>query len=151
MPSVVGLPEQHELAARRRVDELCEEADRIQAELASAEQEWQEWAIARRRVDAVPAPDDDHADAEVTRDLLDADAQRVQPDPRDAAKPKSQVQMWCEGLACSVLSVDYQRILQVLADRRRLGQGPLTCREMTVAFGMDAVPARVEALRTRAV
>ena len=56
MPSVVGLLEQHELAARRRVDGLREEADRIQAELAAAEQEWQEWAVARRRVDAVLAP-----------------------------------------------------------------------------------------------
>ncbi|MCX4869654.1 hypothetical protein OIC43_43255 [Streptomyces sp. NBC_00825] len=46
MPSVVGLLEQHELAARRRVDGLRKEADRIQAELAAAEQEWQEWAIA---------------------------------------------------------------------------------------------------------
>jgi hypothetical protein len=43
MPSVVGLLEQHELAARRRVDGLREEADRIQAELAAAELEWQEW------------------------------------------------------------------------------------------------------------
>ncbi|MYU10405.1 hypothetical protein GTZ78_06795 [Streptomyces sp. SID8361] len=49
MPSVVGLLEQHELAARRRVDELREEADRVQADLATAEQEWQEWVIARRR------------------------------------------------------------------------------------------------------
>lgn len=49
MPSVVGLLEQHELAARRRVDGLREEADRIHAELAVAEQEWQEWAIARKR------------------------------------------------------------------------------------------------------
>ncbi|MFI7613429.1 hypothetical protein ACIBP6_19580 [Nonomuraea terrae] len=57
MPSVVGLLEQHELAARRRVDGLREEADRIQAELAAAEQEWQEWAIARRRVGTVLAPD----------------------------------------------------------------------------------------------
>lgn len=39
MPSVVGLLEQHELAARRRVDGLREEADRIQAELSAAEQE----------------------------------------------------------------------------------------------------------------
>ncbi|TQE26268.1 hypothetical protein Sipo8835_30035, partial [Streptomyces ipomoeae] len=61
MPSVVGLLEQHELAARRRVDGLREEADRIQAELAAAEQEWQEWAIARRRVDTVLAPDGDNA------------------------------------------------------------------------------------------
>ncbi|MET9388418.1 hypothetical protein ABZY09_47550 [Streptomyces sp. NPDC002928] len=57
MPSVVGLLEQRELGARRRVDELREEADRIQAELAAAEQEWQEWVIARRRVDTVLAPD----------------------------------------------------------------------------------------------
>ncbi|SFY20362.1 hypothetical protein SAMN02787144_1013105 [Streptomyces atratus] len=38
--------------------------------------------------------------------------------------------MWREGLAWSVLSADYQRILQALADRERLGQGPLTCQEM---------------------
>ncbi|MGW3359974.1 hypothetical protein ACWDFL_31940 [Streptomyces bungoensis] len=42
MPSVVGLLEEHELAARRRVDGVREEADRIQAELAAAEEEWQE-------------------------------------------------------------------------------------------------------------
>ncbi|MFJ9909243.1 hypothetical protein ACIRVK_41565 [Streptomyces sp. NPDC101152] len=53
MASVDGLLERHELAARRRVDGLREEADHIQAE-----QEWQEWAIARRRVATVLAPDD---------------------------------------------------------------------------------------------
>lgn len=37
MPSVVGLLEQRELTARRRVDELREEAD--QAELVAAERE----------------------------------------------------------------------------------------------------------------
>src|SRR5690348_3815340 len=69
MPSVVGLLEQHELAARRRVDELREEADRVQAELAAAEQEWQEWVIARRRVDTVLAPDDaDTAEDEAAAD-----------------------------------------------------------------------------------
>nr|WP_242331735.1 hypothetical protein [Streptomyces formicae] len=57
MLSVVGLLEQHELAARRRVDGLREEADRIQTELAAAEQERQEWAIARRRVGTVLAAD----------------------------------------------------------------------------------------------
>lgn len=58
--------------------------------------------------------------------------------------------MWAEGLAWSVLSVDYQRILRALADRVRLGQGPLTCQEMAAEFGMDVVPARVEALRSKA-
>jgi hypothetical protein len=58
--------------------------------------------------------------------------------------------MWREGLAWSVLSVDYQRILKALADRSRLGQGPLTCQEMAATFGMDVVPARVEPLRKKA-
>lgn len=74
MTSVVGLLEQHELAARRRVDGLREEADRIQAELAAAELEWQEWVIARRRVDTVLAPDDGaSAGAGVTEDPQDAE------------------------------------------------------------------------------
>jgi len=58
--------------------------------------------------------------------------------------------MWREGLAWSVLSVDYQRILQALADRHRLHQGPLTCQELAAMFGLDAVPAKVEALRSKA-
>ena len=56
MPSVMRLLEQRELAARRRVEELREEADRIQAEPAVAERDWQEWAIARSRVGEVLAP-----------------------------------------------------------------------------------------------
>jgi hypothetical protein len=148
MPSVIGLLEQHELAARRRVDGLREEADRIQAELAAAEQEWQEWLIARRRVDTVLAPEDGNTtDTEVGPDPRGGNAQS---EPGDAAKPKSQVPMWREGLAWSALSADYQRILHALADRARLHQGPLTCQEMAAAFGMEVVPARVEALRCKA-
>ncbi|MGW7572244.1 hypothetical protein ACWGJV_39080 [Streptomyces tendae] len=148
MPSVVGLLEQHELAARRLADGLREEADRIQAELAAAEEEWQEWVIARRRVDTVLAPDG-AADAgpQAAAGPRDRD---TQPTFRDAAKPKTQVPVWREGMAPSVLSVDYQRIHQAVADRARLGQGPLTCQEMAAAFGMDVVPARVEALRSKA-
>jgi hypothetical protein len=147
MPSVVGLLEQHELAGRRRVDELREEADRVQAELATAEQEWQEWVIARRRVDTVLAPDGGNtAEAEAAADLQNADASSA---ARDTAKPKTQVPVWRQGLSCSVLSADYQRILQALADRLRLGQGPLACQEMAAAFGMDVVPARVAALRSK--
>ncbi|MEE1805434.1 hypothetical protein [Streptomyces sp. BE133] len=148
MPSVVGLLEQRELGVRRRVDELREEADRIQAELSAAELEWQEWLIARRRVDTVLAPNGgDTAEVEVTPDVRDVDAPSA---PRDAVKPKSQVPVWREGLAWSVLSVDYQRILEVLTDRSWLHQGPLTCQEMAAAFGMDVVPVRVEALRSKA-
>ncbi|MET9736412.1 hypothetical protein ABZZ79_39075 [Streptomyces sp. NPDC006458] len=153
MPSVVGLLEQRELVARRRVDELREEADRIQAELAVAERDWKEWAIARSRVGEVLAPADEsghgHDQADRTAPTADGQAEEASSMP-EAAKAKSQVPAWREGLARSVLSVDYQRILEVLADRCRLGQGPLTCQEMAAAFGMDVVPARVEALRSKA-
>ncbi|MFJ5680869.1 hypothetical protein [Streptomyces sp. NPDC093097] len=148
MPSVVGLLEQRELAARRRADGLREEAERIQAELAAAEQEWQEWVIVRRRVGTVLAPDGGNlADEEAVPSSRDADACLV---PRQAAKPKSQVPVWREGRAWSVLSVDYQRILDALADRHRLHQGPLICEELAVTFGLDAVPAKAEALRSKA-
>ncbi|MFF1300249.1 MULTISPECIES: hypothetical protein [unclassified Streptomyces] len=70
--------------------------------------------------------------------------------PGQAAKAKSQVPVWREQLAWSVLSVDYERIFQALADRHRLHQGPLTCQEMAVALGLDAVPTKAEALRSKA-
>lgn len=59
------------------------------------------------------------------------------------------VPMWRAGLPWSVLSVDHQRILQALADQARLHQGSLTCQEMAAEFGIDVVPARVEALRSK--
>jgi hypothetical protein len=81
--------------ARRRVDGLREEADRIQAELAAAEQESQEWAIAGRRFDTVLARHDSTAEAETTADPRDADAQ---PELQDAVKPRSQVPVWMVGV-----------------------------------------------------
>ncbi|WP_234545360.1 hypothetical protein [Streptomyces shenzhenensis] len=153
MPSVVGLLEQRELVARRRVDELREEADRIQAELAVAERDWKEWAIARSRVGEVLAPADGmghgHDQADRTAPTTDGKAGKASSTP-EAARTKSQVPVWREGLAWAVLSVDYQRILTALADRARLHQAPLTCQELAVLFGLDAVPAKVEALRSKA-
>ncbi|MEU6511834.1 hypothetical protein [Streptomyces sp. NPDC046942] len=40
---------------------------------------------------------------------------------------ESQVPVRCGGLAWSVVSVDFQRTLNTLADRSRLGPGPMTC------------------------
>ncbi|MFM9596522.1 hypothetical protein ACKI1J_42130 [Streptomyces scabiei] len=55
-----------------------------------AEQEWQEWAIARRRGGVVLAPDGGSTDAgtEVAEDPQDTDAQQAS---RVVAKPRSQV------------------------------------------------------------
>ncbi|MFJ4188207.1 hypothetical protein [Kitasatospora sp. NPDC089509] len=130
------------------MDELREEADRIQAELAVAEREWNEWVIARSRVGEVLAPEDsDAVGPEVSQGLRDVGEQPVRHELQEAVKPKSVVPMWRAGLAWSV---DYQRILQALADRNRLGQVPLTCQEMAVAFGLNPVPGKVEALPSNA-
>lgn len=120
MPSVLGLREQRELAARRRVDVLREEVDRIQAELSVAELEWKEWAVARSRVGEVLDPVDETGQEHVP----------AVPASAAAARPKSQVPMWREGLAWSVLSANYQRIVQIAS---RLG-----CPEMcTVSRGLS--------------
>lgn len=151
MPSVVGLLERHELGARRRVDGLREEADRIQAELAAAEQEWQKWAIARRRVDTVLAS--------VGRSTADAE---VVPDPRDADVPSgapgfSEAEVAGAYVACGPFLAGAVGGLPAHPARRRgpcparsRAAGPLACQEMAVLFGMDVVPARVEALRSKA-
>ncbi|MFK0113858.1 hypothetical protein [Streptomyces sp. NPDC091217] len=147
MPSVVGLLEQRGLTARRRVDELREEADRTQAELALAEREWNEWVIARSRVGEVLAPGDgDAVCLDASEDLPDRGAQPVPAGPAEAAKPKSVVPVGRAGLSWSALSVDYQHILQAPSDRSRLGQGPLTCQEMAACLGLDPVPGKVEAV-----
>ncbi|MFJ3310405.1 hypothetical protein ACIPSA_46995 [Streptomyces sp. NPDC086549] len=150
MPSVVGLLEQRELTARRRVDGLRVEAGRIQAEPALAEREWNEWVIARSRVGEVLAPGNgDAACPDASEDLPDRGAQPVSAGPAEAAKPKSVMAVWRAGLSWSALSVDYQRILQALADRSRLGQSPLTCQETAACFGLAPVPGKVEALRSK--
>ncbi|MEU4088392.1 hypothetical protein [Streptomyces aureus] len=151
MLSVVGLLEQRELGARRRVDELREEADRVQAELAVAEREWKEWVIARSRVGEVLGSVDETEDQVRTERARPAGGLAEETSSASmAAKPKSQVPVWRQGLDASVLAMDYQRILTALADLHRLHQGPLTCQEMAVLFGLDAVLARVEALRSKA-
>ncbi|MGW3284311.1 hypothetical protein ACWDR3_06665 [Streptomyces sp. NPDC001002] len=124
LPSVVGLLEQCELAARRESRGYGRRADCIQAELAAAEEEWRERAIDRTQVDTVLAPHDGNiAATEVTEDPRDADAS---PEPRHAATRESQVPGWREGLAWPALAVVYQRILATLAGRQRLRQGALT-------------------------
>lgn len=147
MPSVVGLLEQRELNARRRMDELREEADRIHAELVVAEREWNDWVIARSRVGEVLAP----ADAAVaSENQRHPEVQAVRSAPAEAAKPKSGVPTWHAGLAWSALSVDYLRTVEALTDRNQLGQGPLTYQGMAARFGLDPVPGTVEALRSKA-
>jgi hypothetical protein len=105
MPSVIGLLEARESAARVRVEELRAVADRVLAELAQAE------AVLERRVVAV---------AEL------AEALAAVPEPEEPVRPApvpvvvkepaagSTVPEWAAGLTAAVLAPEYQRLLAIL-------------------------------------
>ncbi|WP_035844105.1 hypothetical protein [Kitasatospora azatica] len=160
MASVVGLLEERELAARERVEGLREEADRVLAELAEAETDWQEWLIARQRVGevlSVPRTRETEVANAVT--VGDASAPTPEPEPAadmpaavsapGAARAGSIVPVWRPALTADMLAVDYQRILSALAERRSGGDGVMTCQEIAARLGLELCPASVEGVRSK--
>ncbi|MET7781488.1 hypothetical protein ABZU94_24210 [Streptomyces mirabilis] len=109
MPSVMGLLEVRETAARVRAEELRAEADRVRAELAEAE------AVLERRVVAL---------AELTEALavgcVPEEAVRPAPVPTvvKEAATGSVVPDWREGVTAEVLAPEYRRLLAVLEGSR---------------------------------
>ncbi|MFD4529270.1 hypothetical protein ACFWP7_36230 [Streptomyces sp. NPDC058470] len=53
-----------------------------------------------------------------------------------------------EGVAASALAPEYQRIVSVLESE--VGREGMRCQQLTVALGLEAVPAKVEGLRSKA-
>jgi hypothetical protein len=146
MPSVVGLLEEHELGARQRVESLREERDRLLAELAGAEAAWERFVIAKETVSRVLSePREDSAGQAV------ADAHASAPGTgRARAVPGSVVPVWREGLETGALAPDYRRIMAILSDRDRSGEGAMGCRQLAGALGLELVPAKVEGVRSKA-
>ncbi|MFD8821249.1 hypothetical protein ACFV1C_02590 [Streptomyces sp. NPDC059605] len=159
MASVVGLLEDRELAARVRVEGLREEADRVLAELAQAETDWQEWLIARQRVDEVlSAPRRSETgvvgpvsveNSCVLKPEVAAEVPSVGTPATGAARAGSIVPVWRPALTVDVLAVDYQQILAALAERRTKEDGVMTCQEITVVLGLELCPASVEGVRSK--
>ncbi|AWW43234.1 hypothetical protein [Streptomyces cadmiisoli] len=138
MVSVLGLLEERERPARKRVEEL-------QAELEAAQSEWDEWLVARRRVGEVwdaRETADQQAVAGMTPEGNRARTPAV-------VKPGSLVPVWREGLSAEVLAPEYQQVMGLLAERRTTGGEPLNCREITVLLGLKVVPAKVEGVRCK--
>ncbi|MGW1328235.1 hypothetical protein ACWD64_37610 [Streptomyces antibioticus] len=132
MPSVMGLLEERERAARQRVEVL-------QAELREAEAVWQRFVITREMVGEVLAEPGRGRDALLA---ISADEQPVQ---ARTAVPGSVVPHRQERLAPTVLAPDYRRIMHVLADGNTLD-----CRQLAEALGLERVPAKVEGVRSKA-
>ncbi|MFJ7280535.1 hypothetical protein [Kitasatospora sp. NPDC098663] len=155
MASVVGLLEERELAARERVEELREVADRVLAELAEAETTWHEWLIARQRVDevlSVPRPPEaggagsGAGGPSVSEPATKAPAEV--PAPR-AVRAGSIVPVWRPALSVDVLAPDYRRILAVLAGQGAGRDAVMTCQEIAAALGLEQDPASVEGVRSK--
>ncbi|NUJ99659.1 hypothetical protein [Streptomyces lunaelactis] len=131
MASVLGLLEAREKKVREEIARLREEAERVQAALGEAERSLDRLVNARVTV------------AEV---LAGSSSAVVEPARGSAAG--SPVPHRTEGMAASVLAPDYRRIVSVLESEA--GRDGLRCQQLASALGFEAVPAKVEGLRSKA-
>ncbi|WP_406165576.1 hypothetical protein OIE52_03065 [Streptomyces canus] len=146
MASVLGMLEGRETAARVRAEGLREEVARLAGVLEAAEIELDRRVIAREELVEALA-----ASAAETTAVTEAEAEAEQETvPSPAPVPGSIVPPWREGLLVTVLAPHYQRILGVLDERQRAGQGPLKAREITVELGLGTTSAKVEGVRSKA-
>ncbi|MFI5888469.1 hypothetical protein [Streptomyces sp. NPDC051554] len=130
MASVLGLLEAREKMVREEITRLREEAERVQAALGVAERELQRLV-----------------DARVTVTEVLAGPPSVVAEPTGSAVAGSTVPRRETGMAATALAPDYQRILSVLESGA--GEG-MRCQQLAVALGLEAVPAKVEGLRSKA-
>lgn len=131
MPSVLRLLEAREKEVREEVARLREEAERVQAALGEAERALQRLADARVMV------------AEVLAEPPSAVAGPVGSAVSGAVVPRR-----VEGMTASALAPDYQRIMSVLESEA--GREGMRCQQLAAALGLQAVPAKVEGLRSKA-
>ena len=128
---VLGLLEAREKRVREEIARLREEAERVQAALGKAEHGLQRLVDARVTV------------AEVLADPPSAVAE-----PARGAMAGSLVPRRAEDMEASVLAPDCQRIVSVLESEA--GREGMRCQQLAVALGLEAVPAKVEGLRSKA-
>ncbi|MFJ8096577.1 hypothetical protein [Streptomyces griseofuscus] len=137
MPSVMGLLEERERAARQRVEAL-------QAELREAEAVGERFVIARETVGEVLG------EPRKAGDTPQAVVAGERPVQVTAAVPGSVVLHWKEGLAPTVLAPDYRRITDIPAGGNGAGGEAMDCRHLAAALGLEPVPANVEGVRSKA-
>ncbi|MFD5423877.1 hypothetical protein ACFWJT_38425 [Streptomyces sp. NPDC127069] len=134
MVSVLGLLEAKETEAREVIERLREEADRVLAELGEAEGRLERLVIAREMVGEVLNGPAVPAREAAVEDAVPAGVMVV---PRRR-----------EGLSPRVLPEEYQRVMAVLD--AGAGGGGVRARDLTVALGREAVPSKIECVRSMA-
>ncbi|MFI6641523.1 hypothetical protein [Streptomyces sp. NPDC050504] len=136
MPSVMGLLEERERAARQRVEVL-------RAELREAEAAWQRFVIACETVGQILAEP-------CEREESSGAVADERPGSVAGAAPGSVVPVWSEGLDPAVLVPDCRRIMGIVAGHDGSGGVPMDCRQLAAALGLEPVPAKVEGVRSKA-
>ncbi|WP_407991964.1 hypothetical protein [Kitasatospora sp. CMC57] len=136
MPSMMGLLEERERAARQRVEAL-------EVELRAAEAVLERFVTARETVGQVLAEPREREEAPGAP----SDGWPV---PIAGAVPGSVVPVWRDGLDPAVLAPNYQRIMEMLAGRSRSDGGAMDCRQLAAGLGLEAVAAKVEGVRAKA-
>ena len=104
-------------------------AERVQVALAEAE-------CALQRL----------VDARTTVTEVLAEPSSAVAEPARGAVTGSPVPHRAEGMAASVLAPDYQRIVSVLESEA--GRDGMRCQQLAAALRLEAVPAKVEGLRS---
>lgn len=137
MPSVLGLLEAKESAAREAVERAREEAARIAAVLDEAERALERLVIAREAV------------VEVLAEPVVKAVDVVEAGAGSAAMAGSPVPPRSEHLTSAVLAPEYQRIISVLESGAE-GRGEMRARDLAAALGLELVPAKIEGVRSRA-
>ncbi|MER7468357.1 hypothetical protein [Streptomyces sp. NPDC097981] len=149
MASMLGLLEAREASAREGVAVLREEAARAAAALEAGEIELDRRVIAREElVEALAVAAEATTAATEAADAGETAPTPV-PGPASASVSGAIVPPWREGLSVSVLSLDNQRILNVLQDRP--GHEQMRAKDIAAALGIEAtVAAKVEGVRSKA-
>ncbi|MFC5724697.1 hypothetical protein ACFP1Z_31555 [Streptomyces gamaensis] len=145
MPSVMGLLEEREAAARVRAQNLRAEMERITAELADKE------AVLERRVGARTELAEALAAGGERTQAPAAGAQEapVMAERLPAPVVGSVVPRWHEEATVGALAVGYRRIVELVESGAGDGEG-ISAKQLAAGLRLELVPAKIEGVRSRA-
>lgn len=145
MPSVMGLLEEREAAARVRAEELRVKMERITAELADAEAVLQRRVIARTELAEALAAGGEQAQA-AGAGVREAPAVTER---SPAPVVGSVVPRWHEAATVDALAVDYRRIVELVESGAGDGEG-ISAKQLAAGLQLELVPAKIEGARSKA-
>ena len=137
MVLVDALLDEHEVAVRARVEELREEAARVAAALAAAEQALERVSITRATLAIVLSGRGQRADRAQKTDLPGAQG------PVGGVGGSGAVPAYRSDLVEDRLPGEYRRVFLAV----RGAAGGVRVKELASALGLEPIPAKVEGLR----